>query len=65
MVEPLKPNQIEVALKRGSREELAEYERLISEEFETDPSLDDEASRATREKRAQRLKFLSRKLFDW
>lgn len=38
MVAPLKPEEQQRALARGTREEIDEYQRLISRRFSRDPS---------------------------
>ncbi|MDB5916323.1 MAG: hypothetical protein JWR40_557 [Massilia sp.] len=63
MVAPLKPEQIKQALQRGTRAELDEFERLVSEQFTTDPSLATEAHRAQARVKLERLRELGKKLF--
>lgn len=63
MVAPLKPEQIAQALQRGTRAELDEFQRLVSEQFETDPSLVSDARTAQAQARITRLRELGKKLF--
>ena len=65
MVAPLKPHRINQALQRGTNAELDEFQRLVSEQFDTDPSL--ARARATPpaqvQAKADRLRELGKKLF--
>lgn len=63
MVAPLKPEQINQALQRGTRAELDEFQRLVSEQFETDPSLAPATPSAQAQAKAERLRELGKKLF--
>ena len=62
MVEPLKPQARLQARKNVSEAELAEFERLLSARFETDPSLSDEQRATVAEDRKRRLKELAAKI---
>lgn len=61
MVAPLKPDQIDQALRRGTKAELDEFQRLVAEQFETDPSLAPATPSA--QAKADRLRELGKKLF--
>lgn len=63
MVAPLKPEQINQALQRGTRAELDEFQRLVSEQFDTDPSLVTGARSAQAQAKIDRLRELGKKLF--
>jgi hypothetical protein len=65
MVAPLKPTDIGRALQRGTQAELDEYQRLISERFESDPSLATAENAARERARLDRLRQLGRKLFGY
>lgn len=64
MVEPPRPEVRARMLKNGTEEEIAEYERLLTERFDRDPSIqksdEEEALSRTRE---ERLRILGEKLF--
>lgn len=62
MVEPLKPQARLLASKNVSEAELAEFERLLSARFETDPSLSDEQRATVAEDRKRRLRELAAKI---
>lgn len=62
MVAPLKPTDIARALQRGTQAELDEYERLVSERFETDPSLATPATTEHQRRKLDRLQELAKKL---
>lgn len=62
MVEPLKPQAKLLANKNVSEAELAEFERLLSARFETDPSLSDEQRATVAEDRKRRLRELAAKI---
>jgi hypothetical protein len=62
MVEPLKPQARLQASKNVSEAELAEFERLLSARFETDPSLSDEQRATVAEDRKRRLRELAAKI---
>ena len=62
MVEPLKPQARLQANKNVSEAELAEFERLLSARFETDPSLSDEQRATVAEDRKRRLRELAAKI---
>jgi hypothetical protein len=65
-MEPIKPKDRQQALRTGAtEEELAEYNRLIAERFNTDPYAEKtkEAARAEKE-REQRIADLHHKLFS-
>lgn len=63
MVAPLKPDQIDQALRRGTKAELDEFQRLVSEQFDTDPSLAPATPSAQAQAKAERLRELGKKLF--
>jgi hypothetical protein len=67
MVAPLKPEQINQALQRGTRAELDEFERLVAEQFATDPSLaagpGSTQGRPQAQAKFDRLRELGKKLF--
>lgn len=63
MVAPLKPEQIDQALQRGTKAELDEFQRLVSEQFDTDPSLAPATPSAPARAKADRLRELGKKLF--
>jgi hypothetical protein len=65
MVAPLKPADIGRALQRGTQAELDEYQRLISERFESAPSLATPETTARDRARLERLRQLGRKLFGY
>ena len=62
MVAPLKPTEIQQALQRGTQEELDEFQRLVAEQFETDPLLAPQSGARVKE-RTERLRDLGKKLF--
>jgi hypothetical protein len=62
MVEPRKPQAKLLANKNVSEAELAEFERLLSARFDTDPSLPDEQRAKEAENRNRRLKELAAKI---
>jgi hypothetical protein len=63
MVAPLKPEAIDKALQRGSQAELDEFERLVSEQFESDPLLVTDEQAAQAQVKIDRLRELGKKLF--
>lgn len=64
MVEPRKPEEVRRILRDASQEELDEYDRLLSQRFERDPSLVETAEqRADAAERERRLVTLGRKIF--
>lgn len=63
MVAPLKPHQINQALQRGTKAELDEFQRLVSEQFDSDPSLAPASPPAQAQAKADRLRELGKKLF--
>ena len=63
MVAPLKPEQINQALQRGTKAEPDEFQRLVSEQFETYPSLAPATPSAQARAKAERLRELGKKLF--
>jgi hypothetical protein len=63
MVAPLKPAQIEQALQRGTRAELDEFQRLVSEQFVRDPLLVTDEQAAQVQANRERLRELGKKLF--
>jgi hypothetical protein len=62
MVEPRKPQHKLQAAPNVTEAELAEFERLLSERFETDPSKPEAERRQGEEARERRLKELSAKI---
>jgi hypothetical protein len=64
MVEPLSPAVRAQMLMNGTEEEVAEYESLLAEPFDTDPSktIPDE-QRVIRRAHQERLRALGEKLF--
>ncbi len=63
MVEPLKPQARLFAAQTLTEAELAEFDRLLSARFETDPSVPlTRAQREEEERRQQRLQELSDKI---
>ncbi len=63
MVAPLKPEEIRKALQRGSQAELDEFERLVSEQFESDPLLVTDEKAAQAQVKIDRLRELGKRLF--
>jgi hypothetical protein len=63
MVAPLKPEQGNQALQRGTRAELDESQRLVSKQFDTDPALAPATPSAQVRAKADRLRELGKKLF--
>ena len=63
MVAPLKPEQINQALQRGTRAELDEFERLLAEQFAGDPSLATAPRSPLAQAKLDRLRELGKKLF--
>lgn len=63
MVAPLKPAQIEQALERGTQAELDEFQRLASEQFQSDPLLVTDEQKAKAKLKLERLRELGKKLF--
>lgn len=63
MVAPLKPTEIQQALQRGTQQELDEFQRLVAEQFETDPLLVTPQAGARLKERTDRLRDLGKKLF--
>lgn len=64
MVEPRKPRETKEILKRASPDELREYDRLLSERFEQDPSLElTTEQRAVDARRQQRIAELALRIF--
>jgi hypothetical protein len=64
MVEPRKPEEVQEILRGASQEELDEYDRLLSQRYESDPSVTETAEqRANAAAREQRLETLGRKIF--
>ena len=65
MVEPRKPQNLKKALKRGAIDELAEYDRLLSERFSRDPSVKlSAAEKKAAAARERRLNVLGEQLFQ-
>lgn len=63
MIAPLKPEERARMLTRGTTEEVDEFERLLSERFETDPSKPrTDAELASDAARTERLRILGEKL---
>ena len=63
MVEPLKPQARLFAAQKLTEAELAEFDRLLSARFETDPSVPlTRAQREEEERRQRRLQELSDKI---
>jgi hypothetical protein len=67
MVEPLKRKDIERIIRRAKSKsaeaDLAEYDKLLTEEIECDPSIElTDAERKEKSKRERRLRVLDRRL---
>ena len=54
MVEPRKPDEIERVTKQGLADVLAEYDRLISERFSKDPSVQKSQAEKDEDERRER-----------
>lgn len=64
MVEPRKPKETKEVLRNASQEELDEYDRLLAERYERDPSLvQTTEQRAATARRERRLATLGRRIF--
>lgn len=63
MLAPLKPEQIDEALQRGTKAELDEFQRLVSEQFDTDPSLAPGTRSVQAQAKIERLREYGKKLF--